>query len=58
MYMVVINNNFTADNRYVISEQCCSVSVSNQLKLLGEIMKKYQLDNKIYGNRSLIIFRQ
>ena len=46
MYMVVINNNFTVDNRYVISEQCCSVSVSNQLKLLGEIMKNTNLITK------------
>ena len=30
----------------------------HQLKLLREIMKKYQLDNKIYGNRISITFRQ
>ena len=33
-------------------------SECNQLKLLREIMKKYQLDNNVHGSRSLIIFRQ
>ena len=28
IYMVIINNNFSVNNRYVISEQCCSVLVS------------------------------
>ena len=26
--MLIINNNFSVNNRYVISEQCCSVSVN------------------------------
>ena len=57
MYMVIINNNFSVNNIYVISEQFC-FSEPLQLKLLREIMEKYQLENKMYGNRSLIIFRQ
>ena len=36
MYKVIIDNNFSVNNRYVISEQCCSVLVSTTNWIFSE----------------------